>query len=81
MNRDGHWQHTDPYELFDTVLAETGLELSSQHAFYLGYDLANARTALTLGKRFVQDEALNWGRVTEQEISAVHRRRLGEGQR
>ena len=81
MNRDGHWQHTDPYELFDTVLAETGLELSSQHAFYLGYELAKARTALTLGKRYVQDEALNWGRLTEQEISAVHRRRLGEGQR
>jgi len=81
MNRDGHWQHTDPYELFDTVLAETGLELSSQHAFYLGYELAKARTALTLGKRYVQDEALNWGRLTEKEISAVHRRRLGEGQR
>ncbi|MEE3284583.1 MAG: DUF6513 domain-containing protein [Planctomycetota bacterium] len=81
MNRDGHWQHTDPYELFDNVLAETGLELSSQHAFYLGYELAKARTALTLGKRYVQDEALNWGRLTEQEISAVHRRRLGEGQR
>ncbi|MEC7558020.1 MAG: DUF6513 domain-containing protein [Planctomycetota bacterium] len=81
MNRDGHWQHTDPYELFDNVLAETGLELSSQHAFYLGYELAKARTALTLGKRYVQDEALNWGRLTEKEISAVHRRRLGEGQR
>jgi dihydropteroate synthase-like protein len=80
MNRDGHWQHTDPYELFDTVLAETGLDLSSQHAFYLGYELAKARTALTLGKRYVQDEALNWGRLTEPEISAVHRRRLGEGQ-
>ena len=78
MNREGHWRHTDPYELFDTVLRETGTELSSEHAFYLGYELAKARTALTLGKRYSQDQALNWGRLTVDEISAVERRRSGE---
>ena len=78
MNREGHWRHTDPYELFDTVLRETGTELSSEHAFYLGYELAKARTALTLGKRYAQDQALNWGRLTVDEISAVDRRRLEE---
>ena len=76
MNRDGHWQGTDPYELFDRVLSESG-ELASDHAFYLGYELAKARTALTLGKRYVQDEALNWGFLSEPEISAHHRRREG----
>ena len=80
MNRDGHWQHTDPYELFDIVVAELGGELSSEHAFYLGYELAKARTALTLGKRYIQDQALTWGCLTVEEISAVHRRRSGEAQ-
>ena len=78
MNRDGHWQHTDPHELFDIVLRETDIELSSRHAFYLGYELAKARTALTLGKRYVQDQALSWGWLTVEEVSAVHRRRSEE---
>lgn len=80
MNRDGHWQHTDPYQLFDTVLAATGIQLSAEHAFYLGYELAKAHTALTLGKRYVQDQALSWGWLTVEETSALHRRRAGEGQ-
>ena len=80
MNRDGHWQHTDPYQLFDTVLAATGIQLSAEHAFYLGYELAKAHTALTLGKRYVQDQALSWGWLTVEETSAVHRRLVGEGQ-
>ena len=80
MNRDGHWQHTDPYQLFDTVVAASGTELSAEHAFYLGYELAKAHTALTLGKRYVQDQALSWGWLTVEETSAVHRRRVGEGQ-
>ena len=77
MNRDGHWQHTDPYQLFDKVAA-AGTELSAEHAFYLGYELAKAHTALTLGKRYVQDQALSWGWLTVEETSAVHRRRAAE---
>jgi len=77
MNRDGHWQHTDPYQLFDMVAA-AGTELSAEHAFYLGYELAKAHTALTLGKRYVQDQALSWGWLTVEETSAVHRRRAAE---
>ena len=73
MNRDGYWQGVDPYELFDRVVSEAG-ELASDHAFYLGYELAKARTALTLGKRYVQDEPLRWGFLTEPEVSARHRR-------
>ncbi len=74
MNRDGHWQHADPFQLFDTVIAEAKAVLTAEHAFYLGYELSKARTALTLGKRYVQDEALSWGFLTRPETSAIHRR-------
>jgi len=80
MNRDGHWWHSDPYELFDTVVSETESELGASHAFYLGYELAKARTALTLGKRYVQDQSLRWGGLTVEEPSAVARRGQGQGQ-
>ena len=74
MNRDGHWSGRDPYELFDRVLAATEA-IDPQHAFYLGYELAKAATATTLGKKYVQDEPLRWGFLTQAEISAVERRR------
>ena len=38
------------------------------HAFYLGYEMAKAGTALTLGKDYRQDQALDWGHLTEPEI-------------
>ena len=37
------------------------------HAFYLGYEMAKAVTALTLGKDYRQDEALDWGFLTRAE--------------
>jgi hypothetical protein len=43
------------------------------HAFYLGYELAKATTALTLGKQYTQDEALDWGFLTRPEQSLRHR--------
>ncbi|MBX3449091.1 MAG: dihydropteroate synthase [Planctomycetaceae bacterium] len=73
MNRDGYWQGQDPYELFDQMSAQANL--SAQHAFYLGMELHKARTALTLGKNYVQDEALRWGFLTVDETSALERRR------
>ena len=39
------------------------------HAFYLGYEMAKAVTALTLGKNYVQDQALRWGFLTVPEES------------
>ena len=51
------------------------VSLDSSHAFYLGYELAKATTALTLGKQYRQDEALNWGFLTIPEKSAHERRR------
>ncbi len=73
LNRDGYWHGTDPFELFDQLSA-----LDSAHAFYLGYELAKAVTALTLGKQYRQDEALNWGFLTIPEKSA-HERRKASG--
>ena len=67
-----HLQHADPFELMEvlrTVGPNGGLpkNLDASHAFYLGYELAKARIALTLGKNYVQDEALDWGLATEPE--------------
>ena len=73
LNRDGYWHGTDPYELFDTI-SQT-VPLDSAHAFYLGYELAKATTAMTLGKQYRQDEALHWGFLTVSEKSAHDRRR------
>ncbi|MCA9039448.1 MAG: dihydropteroate synthase [Planctomycetaceae bacterium] len=74
MNRDGYWHGTDPYELFDDIFSERN-DLESSHAFYLGYELSKAVTALTLGKEYRQDQALSWGFLTIPEISAHERRR------
>ena len=73
INRDGHWHGTDPFELFDEITRTTPID--SAHSFYLGYELAKATTALTLGKQYRQDEALQWGFLTIPEVSAHERRR------
>lgn len=77
MNRDGYWQGTDPYELFDQFSRDATLDAG--HAFYLGYELSKAVTALTLGKQYRQDQALRWGFLTVPEISAHERRRRQPG--
>ncbi|MEZ6148304.1 MAG: DUF6513 domain-containing protein [Planctomycetaceae bacterium] len=74
MNRDGYWKGTDAFELFDRVVTDSGA-LDSAHTFYLGYELCKAVTALTLGKQYNQDQALQWGFLTIPEGSAHERRR------
>ena len=75
FNRDGHWTGRDAYELFDAFTAADGSKpLTPDHAFYLGYELSKAVTAMTLGKRYTQDEALSWGFLTIEEPSAFERR-------
>ncbi len=59
---------TDAFTLFDRM----GVDDAS-HAFYLGYELAKAHTALTLDKAYRQDQALDWGYLTRPEAS--HRNR------
>ncbi|WP_437191855.1 DUF6513 domain-containing protein [Planctomicrobium sp. SH527] len=73
MNRDGYWHGTDAYQLFDDMTEDHPMSDSS-HAFYLGYELSKAVTALTLNKQYRQDEALQWGFLTIPEPSAHERR-------
>jgi hypothetical protein len=67
FNRDGMVHGTDPFALFPqlALLAE-----DAPHAFYMGVELERARTAWQLGKRYVQDEPLNWGVVVPPERMA-----------
>ena len=55
---------TDPFVLFEQM----GVTDAS-HAFYLGYEMMKAKTALTLSKTYRQDQALDWGFLTEPEVS------------
>jgi dihydropteroate synthase-like protein len=63
-----HVQGTDPFLLFDELLAKQPRNLDASHAFYLGYEMAKAATALALGKEYRQDEALQWGFLTQPEL-------------
>lgn len=62
INNTGHYRNPDPFDLFDAM--NVG---DPSHAFYLGYELAKARIALTLRKNYRQDQALDWGFLTEPE--------------
>jgi hypothetical protein len=55
---------TDPFDLFEQM----GVDDPS-HAFYLGHELMKAKTAITLSKAYRQDQALDWGFLTEPEVS------------
>jgi dihydropteroate synthase-like protein len=57
FNRDGHYVARDALSLFPKL----GVESDGAHAFYLGAELAKAELALALGKRYAQDEPLDWG--------------------
>jgi dihydropteroate synthase-like protein len=59
---------TDPFALFAELLKRDA-KLDPAHAFYLGYELSKAVTALTLGKDYTQDQALTWGFLTVPETS------------
>ena len=50
-------QAIDPFRFYPDLKVEN----DASHAFYLGVELARAQIAYQLKKRYVQDEALNWG--------------------
>ncbi len=87
VGRQLHLSDADPFVVFERLLhpgfggaADTHQppqNLDASHAFYLGYEMAKAATALTLGKQYQQDEALDWGFLTREEVS--HRLRKGSG--
>ncbi|MFM8735995.1 MAG: DUF6513 domain-containing protein [Pirellulales bacterium] len=63
-----HLESRDPFELFERLGAAGRTDVDPSHAFYLGYEMAKAATALTLGKDYRQDQALAWGHLTQPEI-------------
>jgi len=67
LSRQMHLTGSDPFELFAEMEKRAAIDPS--HAFYLGYEMAKAVTALTLGKNYVQDQALRWGFLTVPEVS------------
>lgn len=69
ISRGLHLSGTDPFQLFGALERTSPRNLDPSHAFYLGYEMAKAVTALTLGKQYQQDEALDWGFLTVPEVS------------
>lgn len=67
INRAMHLVGEDPFVLFRQMQARE--QIDPGHAFYLGYEMAKAVTALTLGKNYVQDQALTWGFLTRPETT------------
>jgi dihydropteroate synthase len=68
-NRDGLRLGQGAFELWPQL----GLENDAAHAFYMGVELAHAEIAHQLGKRYVQDQPLDWGCAVdraEQDLNA-----------
>jgi dihydropteroate synthase len=61
-NRDGVRLAQDAFALWPQL----GLENDASHAFYMGVELARAEIAWQLGKRYVQDQPLDWGVAHER---------------
>jgi len=76
-----HLQSRDPFALFKQLDAAGRTDVDPSHAFYLGYEMAKAVTALTLGKDYRQDQALDWGHLTQPEIGHGPSRAAAEAAR
>jgi dihydropteroate synthase-like protein len=69
-----HHVATDAFALFPGL----GVESNGPHAFYLGAELAKAEIAWRLGKRYIQDEPLDWGSAVDRHAEDLTRlRRAG----
>ena len=63
-----HLHGMDPFVIMKELMRlPQSRNVDASHAFYLGFELNKALTALTLGKRYEQDESLNWGMHTRPE--------------
>lgn len=85
VSRETHVHSEDPFLAMDQLLASPiGSSISPSHAFYLGFEMAKALTANTLGKQYMQDEALNWGFLTREEdhhrLARTHRAKEKESE-
>ena len=74
MNHRTWVRGSDPFALMRDLASRE--KLDAQHALYLGYEISKAVTALTLGKNYTQDRALDWGFLTRPEDT--HRDRPDE---
>jgi Dihydropteroate synthase and related enzymes len=59
-----HHVTQDVFSLFPAL----GIASDGPHAFYLGAELAKAEIAWRLGKRYIQDEPLDWGCAVERTV-------------
>ena len=74
-NRAGHQIAQDAFAHYPKLAVET----DGSHAFYLGYELARAEMAWRLGKRYVQDQPIDWGAAVEKEQEdLLHLKEAGE---
>lgn len=65
-----HFRGEDPMQIFNEVMASPlAAKIDASHAFYLGYEMSKALTAMTLHKQYEQDEPLRWGYLTREEKS------------
>jgi dihydropteroate synthase-like protein len=67
-----HLHDADPFVLFERLRAagpggRLPKNLDATHAFYLGYEMCKAATAIALGKQYEQDEPLQWGFLTRPD--------------
>jgi dihydropteroate synthase-like protein len=69
--RGVHYVATDAFSLFPKL----GVESNGPHAFYLGAELAKAEIAWRLGKRYMQDEPLDWGSAVDRTAEDLTRLR------
>ncbi len=63
-----HISDADPFVVFEQLMQlPQSNNVDQSHAFYLGFEMAKAMTALTLGKQYEQDQSLRWGHLTKPE--------------
>ena len=70
-NRDGHHVAQDALSLYPKL----GVGGDGAHAFYLGTELMKAEIAWRLGKRYAQDEPLDWGCAVDRTAEDLTRLR------
>jgi dihydropteroate synthase-like protein len=68
-SRQGHHIARDPFDLFPKL----NVDADGAHAFYLGYELAKAEIAMQLGKRYAQDNPLDWGVAADKKSEDLMR--------
>ena len=71
-SRDGHHVAQDAFSLFPKL----GVGSDAAHAFYLGAELMKAEIAWRLGKRYAQDEPLDWGCAVDRLAEDLTRLRV-----